>query len=689
MKSTPFNAVLRPALLGAVAVGAAVAALSGNVAAELSFEVSYADSAGTGFFDDTPVADAPGNPGSTLGEQRRTAFEYALGIWAEALDSAVPIAIEARFSQVLSCDESSAVLGGAAPTSLLRGFAGAPRGDRYYASALADRLAGRDLDPGNADIAASFNPALDAGSCLAGTGWDYSLGTTTGTTNFVNTALHELAHGLGFTNGVDPLSGSGDPGFTPFDGLLFDRQLGRYWDQMTPQERMDSARKPLQLVWAGSEVNRRAAEVLALGAPYVDLSVFVSPGQSEVDARVVLSLVAEVNRGPRVSLPPVQAPLLVLPSGAACGPLGDVGGAVILLTADAPCAVDEQLLACSDAGAAAVLLQADGTTLPPSPPRLQAEGIAMPILVLGQEDFERVAELANSGLVGVLLGLDEARFAGADSKGRVLMNASDPVRAGSSLAHWDGSTRRPGAEGEATGLLMEPVVRELVDNDVSELTVQLLRDVGWADSECGNGELEPGEGCDDGADNSDSVADACRVDCRSARCGDGVVDSSEQCDDGPALGDCPRDCGRQPDPLPPAAAWEGGIEPIEYQPPTPDAGGPVSGPGAPPSADAGVGVVRDAAVDVRPDAGDSRPEAGVPAADAASPDASADGPTDAGASADAGDAGVTARGKRRGCGCRLVGVGSPAPRSLMPLLAGVLVALRRRRRRQARGWESA
>lgn len=47
---------------------------------------------------------------------------------------------------------------------------------------------------------------------------------------------------------------------------------------------------------------------------------------------------------------------------------------------------------------------------------------------------------------------------------------------------------------------------------------------------CGNGELDPGEGCDDG---NNSSGDTCEADCRSmATCGDGDVDPTEDCDDG-------------------------------------------------------------------------------------------------------------------------------------------------------------
>lgn len=49
---------------------------------------------------------------------------------------------------------------------------------------------------------------------------------------------------------------------------------------------------------------------------------------------------------------------------------------------------------------------------------------------------------------------------------------------------------------------------------------------------CGNGALDDGEQCDDGENNSDADADACRLNCELPSCGDEVQDSGEQCDDG-------------------------------------------------------------------------------------------------------------------------------------------------------------
>lgn len=59
---------------------------------------------------------------------------------------------------------------------------------------------------------------------------------------------------------------------------------------------------------------------------------------------------------------------------------------------------------------------------------------------------------------------------------------------------------------------------------------------------CGDGVVGGGEGCDDGAQNSDTAPGACRTDCAPARCGDGVVDPGEACDDA-GLIDKPCDYG--------------------------------------------------------------------------------------------------------------------------------------------------
>jgi hypothetical protein len=68
-----------------------------------------------------------------------------------------------------------------------------------------------------------------------------------------------------------------------------------------------------------------------------------------------------------------------------------------------------------------------------------------------------------------------------------------------------------------------------------------------ADPFCGDGDVDPGEDCDEGGANSDTTPDACRTDCTVAACGDEVADSGEDCDDGAANSDttpdaCRADC---------------------------------------------------------------------------------------------------------------------------------------------------
>lgn len=46
---------------------------------------------------------------------------------------------------------------------------------------------------------------------------------------------------------------------------------------------------------------------------------------------------------------------------------------------------------------------------------------------------------------------------------------------------------------------------------------------------CGDGILDPSEGCDDG---DTEPGDGCRADCAPELCGDGILDGGEQCDDG-------------------------------------------------------------------------------------------------------------------------------------------------------------
>lgn len=68
----------------------------------------------------------------------------------------------------------------------------------------------------------------------------------------------------------------------------------------------------------------------------------------------------------------------------------------------------------------------------------------------------------------------------------------------------------------------------------SRQKVQALVDLAFPSAPvCGNGIPQEGEACDNGAQNSDTAADACRTDCTLPVCGDGTTDpgNAESCDD--------------------------------------------------------------------------------------------------------------------------------------------------------------
>jgi len=80
-----------------------------------TFIINYVDNAQEGFNDSTAVSPVGNNTGTTLGNQRRIAFEYAVDKLSVILHSDVDIEVDAHFDP-LGGSEFSATLAQAGPT---------------------------------------------------------------------------------------------------------------------------------------------------------------------------------------------------------------------------------------------------------------------------------------------------------------------------------------------------------------------------------------------------------------------------------------------------------------------------------------------------------------------------------------------------------------------------------------------
>ena len=174
--------------------------------------------------------------------------QAAIDLWAANFDSKVPVSVDATWGRSSSAD----ILGSARPDRYYARFSGAPDSTLWYASALANALAGKDLDQDNAEIIIQINSEAD---------WDVDgLGKPTRYEYDLKSVMfHELAHGLGFlstsTYIFDRTKGQNvgilvQP--TPFDAYLQTQDGNRLVDLPSPSYELGQALIN-KLVWSGAE----------------------------------------------------------------------------------------------------------------------------------------------------------------------------------------------------------------------------------------------------------------------------------------------------------------------------------------------------------------------------------------------------------------------------------------------------
>jgi hypothetical protein len=266
---------------------ASIVSLAGPAGAA-TIIINNIDLPGEGFNDPTPVAPAGGNPGTTLGQQRLNAFQYAADLAGLCLASNIPIVVNAAMNP-LACTASSAVLGSAGAVAALRDFAGAPLTGTYYPIALANALTAVDNDPGNPDIGAQFNSSINGSAgCLGGYNWYYGYDgilPVGSYIDFVTVVMHEIVHGLGFASFINVSTGAEFGGFDDAYEAKAESHgaIPAAVTVMTNAQRLAAMKTVNNLHWIGPNV-QAASGILSAGTNGTHVQLFapstVAPGST-------------------------------------------------------------------------------------------------------------------------------------------------------------------------------------------------------------------------------------------------------------------------------------------------------------------------------------------------------------------------------------------------------------------------
>lgn len=182
---------------------------------------------------------------NTISDDMKPAIQAAVDVWAANFPSSVPIKVDAS---LIRQSTYSGILASASSGKFFHGFKGAPDADLWYSSAQANALAGKDLDPNNAEIIIHINSSMAKSFYLGTDG-----GVSTSQYDLESILIHEIAHGLGFlsNDSYDTFFGYGSidqP--TPYDAYSELPDGRRLADLPSPSAELGKALVNT-LVWSG------------------------------------------------------------------------------------------------------------------------------------------------------------------------------------------------------------------------------------------------------------------------------------------------------------------------------------------------------------------------------------------------------------------------------------------------------
>jgi hypothetical protein len=446
------------------------------------------DPDGVGLNDPTARAPEGGNPGATVGEQRRIVYQFAADLWGSTLTTDVDVKVAASFA-ALTCDASSAVLGSAGTywISFDNSF---PVPGAWYHQALANQLAGRNIiaedspdDYATApyEILSQFNANLGQAGCLEGSGWYYGLdgNTPAGMISFLDVVMHEIGHGLGFSGFINKNTGAlanydGTPRSDPYTHFAYDNVTGARFDDasMTNALRKTSITTPGRASWDGAIAK---AQVPAVLGPQVGIQITGSTTAN-------YTAYGTAGFGAVATSANFDGDLVIVDDGVgpdnadACEPLtaGSLTGKVAFINRGV-CGFEFKARNAQGAGAAAVIIgnvasSGNPGTAPGMADDPTITDTTVPTLSLNLNDANAIRAQATG--MHAAFGEIAGTTAGADSGGRPLLYAPTTVAGGSTFSHFDTSLT-PNA-------VMEPFINDdLAANFDTDLTAAVFADEGW------------------------------------------------------------------------------------------------------------------------------------------------------------------------------------------------------------------
>lgn len=435
------------------------------------------DAAGVGLNETTAATPIGGNPGTTLGQQRQIAYQYAMDLWGALLKSDAQIRVQASFAP-LECTPGRIVLGQAGAIGRVFGsqIPGAKFPTAWHPLALANAIAGKDLSTLD-DISTAFSSAIDQPACraLGAPGWYYGLRgngeNSLAASNFLNVIMHEIGHGLGAAGGSVSAP-------APWNFASRSNQFDKSMAEVTSANFSRAIVTPGDVVWTGALANPTAG----LMAEHRRTLQISSPQQASYDLAPAYFGNLDPAQFPSGEIVVVKDEAVAGQTAGARGCDGASGeprianadalkGKIALVDRNTVCRTGIQAVNVQKYGAIGLISVSNepGDPITPAPGQVGAQ---VTIPVIGVSLATGTALRGAGPVLSAGLLTDANRFYGLDAANRLRLYTPATNQPGSTYSHVD-TDMSPNA-------LMEP--REsatLTSHIYIDVALDMFEDMGW------------------------------------------------------------------------------------------------------------------------------------------------------------------------------------------------------------------